>query len=498
MSLTLDRQMDTLFQNGLKTIKLHEKAVLQEWENIYTHLKNSGRRTADNLQKTITYFSNVLLSEEKEDMEDRLAASRHNTSFQTNQFIITLLENAVHKVIQTNSDHTYHERQAVQYLFSTISDDLLTQPYEQYFSIDSFLKNLVFSNQLPIEWAAVVSKNNDYYMVKKWFNHLNQTSILGNDVLKADTIYALSELLLSRTSEENRRKYNVLPVPHDDFTLLFCSRQEDTSYIMPFITHALQIFQNGKDTFEVTKQEQHWKDSVIMFNEKIIQSRNYHEAVESITAGFVDYLPFERCALFSYSVNEQMSFGLYGHQLDNKAIQSITADMNHLPLIQNNMQLLNFFGKSMDYLQPMYMKNAADGLPDQYVQQFNLRSIVVAPIFLAACNTFLGAAILDQGPGRYFKVTEETFSALKKFGQSAGEILAGYLDEHKKSPGLHLSPREIDVLKLMAEGASTNEAAGKLNLSEYTVRDYVSAIMQKMEARNRTEAVARAIREGLI
>lgn len=50
----------------------------------------------------------------------------------------------------------------------------------------------------------------------------------------------------------------------------------------------------------------------------------------------------------------------------------------------------------------------------------------------------------------------------------------------------------------MADGASTYEAASNLNLSEYTVRDYVSTIMQKMEAKNRTEAVAKAIREGFI
>lgn len=37
-----------------------------------------------------------------------------------------------------------------------------------------------------------------------------------------------------------------------------------------------------------------------------------------------------------------------------------------------------------------------------------------------------------------------------------------------------------------------------MNLSEYTVRDYISSIMQKMNVKNRTEAVAKAIREGVI
>ena len=87
-----------------------------------------------------------------------------------------------------------------------------------------------------------------------------------------------------------------------------------------------------------------------------------------------------------------------------------------------------------------------------------------------------------------------------KFGQIAGETLLRFEknDLPFKTAPTHLSPREIEVLKLMADGASTSEAAQELNLSEYTVRDYISAILQKMQARNRTEAVVKAIRDGLI
>lgn len=110
----------------------------------------------------------------------------------------------------------------------------------------------------------------------------------------------------------------------------------------------------------------------------------------------------------------------------------------------------------------------------------------------------LGAAILDQGPESSFRIDRDTFFALIKFGKSAGEILAKYVHEKQETNRWRFSPREIDVLKLLAEGASTFEAAIELNLSEYTVRDYVSAIMQKMNVKNRTEAVAKAIRAGLI
>ncbi|WP_164667971.1 helix-turn-helix transcriptional regulator [Virgibacillus doumboii] len=503
MSSQVNHHMNTLFQNGLKIVRTHQQPILQEWEKVLSYLQQTGEKSAKNTEETIHYFSGQFFYQEIDEPEkSNVSLSFHSKSIQTNPFILTLLENAVHKVIQAREKLSFQDHQAVQYLFSAIGEDLLTQPYTQYFAIDSFLKSLVSSNQLPIEWTAIAIKKDQSYIVEKWFNNMNQDLLLGSDALKADTIYSLSELLLNQMTEINRKKSNVLPIPYEDSTLLVCVNHQDTSHVMPFITYALEIFRNGKDTLNVSKQEHKWKDSVIMFNEKIMRAQTYDEAVENITAGFVNYLPFDRCALFSYSINEQMGFGLFGHRLDNEAIQNITEDVNNLPLIQNNLKILQLFGENVNYLQPIYMKDASFGFPDIYVQQFNLRSVVVAPIFISSSSKLLGAAILDQGPGRYFKVAQETFSALIKFGQSAGEILAKYQngrhDDQPKQETLHLSPREIEVLKLMAEGASTNEAASDLYLSEYTVRDYVSAIMQKMESKNRTEAVARAIREGLI
>ncbi|MBP1948083.1 LuxR C-terminal-related transcriptional regulator [Virgibacillus litoralis] len=503
MSLTLNSQMIRLFNSGLEIVKTHQQQILLEWENVLTHLQG-GEKSTKNVEDTISFFADYLFANEDDETDDYQlnAITPKPVSLQTNQFIITLLENAVHKVIQKKENHSYHDHQAVQYLFSTIGDDILKQPFHQYFTIDSFIKNLVSSNQLPIEWAAITIKKEQSHTVEKWFNNLSQDLLLGSDELKADTIYSLTELLLNQMPENSKAKYNVMTIPYEDLTLLVCVNHHDTSHIMPFITYALQTFQYGKDTFKENKQEQQWKDSVIMFNETIMRSRTYNEAVENITAGFVNYLPFERCALFSYSVNDQMGFGLFGHRLDNKAIQNITEDISNLPLIQNNLRILELFGKSMSYLQPIYMEDATLGFPDQYVQQFGLNSVVVAPIYVSSSSKLLGAAILDQGRGKHFKVAQETFSALTKFGQSAGEILSKHqTDQHddKQHRGdLHLSPREIEVLKLMAKGASTIEAASNLNLSEYTVRDYISAIIQKMDTKNRTESVAKAIREGLI
>nr|WP_296063606.1 response regulator transcription factor [uncultured Actinoplanes sp.] len=61
-----------------------------------------------------------------------------------------------------------------------------------------------------------------------------------------------------------------------------------------------------------------------------------------------------------------------------------------------------------------------------------------------------------------------------------------------------LSPREIDVLRLMADGFDTNEIAGKLCYSERTVKNVIYGVTHRLKLRNRSHAVAYALRAGMI
>ncbi len=61
-----------------------------------------------------------------------------------------------------------------------------------------------------------------------------------------------------------------------------------------------------------------------------------------------------------------------------------------------------------------------------------------------------------------------------------------------------LSEREIEVLKLVAEGLDTNEVAGRLCYSERTVKNVLHDVTTRLRLRNRTHAVAYAVRQGLI
>jgi DNA-binding NarL/FixJ family response regulator len=65
-------------------------------------------------------------------------------------------------------------------------------------------------------------------------------------------------------------------------------------------------------------------------------------------------------------------------------------------------------------------------------------------------------------------------------------------------PPQPLTGREIEVLRLVAEGCSNREIAELLHLAEGTVKNHLSTILQKTGSRDRTSAVLRALREGLL
>ena len=61
-----------------------------------------------------------------------------------------------------------------------------------------------------------------------------------------------------------------------------------------------------------------------------------------------------------------------------------------------------------------------------------------------------------------------------------------------------LTPREIEVLEQLAEGLSNKAIAERLGISDQTVKFHVASIYGKLGAANRTDAVRRAVRRGLI
>jgi DNA-binding NarL/FixJ family response regulator len=61
-----------------------------------------------------------------------------------------------------------------------------------------------------------------------------------------------------------------------------------------------------------------------------------------------------------------------------------------------------------------------------------------------------------------------------------------------------LTPRELEVLRLVAQGLSNKAIGAQLAIRESTVKDHVNALLDKLGAQSRTEAVTLALRRGLI
>lgn len=82
----------------------------------------------------------------------------------------------------------------------------------------------------------------------------------------------------------------------------------------------------------------------------------------------------------------------------------------------------------------------------------------------------------------------------------AGKLLHQVADKQGQPSSLltaKLTEREVDVLRLIARGFSNADIAGRLHLSEGTVRNHVSAIFSKLEVADRTQAAVIAIQHGL-
>jgi len=77
-------------------------------------------------------------------------------------------------------------------------------------------------------------------------------------------------------------------------------------------------------------------------------------------------------------------------------------------------------------------------------------------------------------------------------------LKAGRFKRFEPPPIPDLTPRELEVLRLLAEGLSSKQIASRLKLSPETVRDYTKKLYLKLDAHGRVEALEQARRLGLI
>lgn len=83
--------------------------------------------------------------------------------------------------------------------------------------------------------------------------------------------------------------------------------------------------------------------------------------------------------------------------------------------------------------------------------------------------------------------------------EDAEQLLPPRTSDHLAEPLVEaMTPREVEVLRAMAEGLANKEIAARLGISENTAKFHVGSVMGKLGASSRTEAVMLGIRRGLI
>jgi DNA-binding NarL/FixJ family response regulator len=80
----------------------------------------------------------------------------------------------------------------------------------------------------------------------------------------------------------------------------------------------------------------------------------------------------------------------------------------------------------------------------------------------------------------------------------ADALLVATRNDRVEAGSEPLTPRELEVIELLADGLSNKTIAARLGISDQTVKFHVAAICGKLGAANRTDAVRRAIRRGIV
>jgi NarL family two-component system response regulator LiaR len=140
------------------------------------------------------------------------------------------------------------------------------------------------------------------------------------------------------------------------------------------------------------------------------------------------------------------------------------------------------------------------------VEQYPRAHILVLTSFAADDKVFpaikagaLGYLLKDSGPDQLVQAIHQVHRGEPSLEPAIARKVLYELSHPPRQPATPdpLTERELDILRLVAQGHSNREIADRLVIAEMTVRTHVSNILSKLHLASRTQAALYALREGL-
>jgi DNA-binding NarL/FixJ family response regulator len=121
-------------------------------------------------------------------------------------------------------------------------------------------------------------------------------------------------------------------------------------------------------------------------------------------------------------------------------------------------------------------------------------------VFESICNGACGYLLKKTPPARLLEAIREAYEGGAPMSPEIARKVVTLFQKTGPPPKLEeqLTPQELRLLKLLAEGFSYQSAGDQLNISLNTVRNYIRSIYEKLHVHSKSEAVSKAIRGRLI
>lgn len=219
--------------------------------------------------------------------------------------------------------------------------------------------------------------------------------------------------------------------------------------------------------------------------EAIKKNPSHEKVIVETLEAFSEVFPVLDVYLCRYSPIGFLGEGVISlQQHEIKYIHDLRYDIRTLPTIEGAIR-----EKKAKYYEgrELFEKTSSN-----YVIDSKVTSFLIVPLFSGnAVMGFIYSMNVKEGAA----FTDELLDEMTRFGEETGTMLQSSL--HSSNPQL-LSKRELQVMRCISMGDTTKEIADALEISEMTVKQYVKLAIKKLDATNRTHAVAQLIRKGIL